>query len=271
MTITAVSLAAVGIARADIEADDDVTWQGQKSIRVRIPAATYYYHKQGAAFASIIDKDGNDWLSYKPGVGARSKSGSGGKYRGLPNMGYPEGYCHPGKTVSSSILANSGGDKVSIISESDDGKMKCRWDIYFAHATMTVIKMRAPYWFLYEGTPGGKLNVESDFCVRGDGTKTLLSEKWEGDLSDSGIGGEWLYFADPAVNRSFYIVNHNDDDAIDSYWAMNGEMTVFGFGRKGLNKYIKKTLARFTIGFCDSTDFETVSRAAAASFGKGDN
>jgi hypothetical protein len=154
---------------------DGVHHRDQESFKIEAQNATYYYHKQGAGFASIFDKDGNDWLGYRPG------GGPAGEYRGIPNMGHPEGYCHPGKAVSSSRIISDGPIKVSILSESDDRKMRCVWDVFPSYARLTVLKMRKPYWFLYEGTPGGKLDEDSDYCIRADmsgGTRTPASVKW---------------------------------------------------------------------------------------------
>ena len=47
---------------------------------------------------------------------------------------------------------------------------------------------------------------------------------------------------------------------------MNHEMTVFGFGRKDLNKYMTQVPAHFIVGFCESTDFAAVSRAVASAY-----
>jgi len=234
--------------------------EGQAGFCIRAANATYYYHKLGAGFASLEDEDGNDWLSYNPGVGLDSNSGSGGKYRGTPNMGYPEGYCHPGEAVSDSRIVASGPIKVTIESTSHDGKMHCRWDIFADFSRMTVLRMRPPYWFLYEGTPGGKLDMESDLCVRPAGqgyVETRVSEKWEGDIPAMD-GIEWLYFADAGVRRSLYVVHHEDDSAIDSYWPMNEEMTVFGFGRLGLKKFMERIPAHFTVGLCDRVEPDRV-------------
>jgi hypothetical protein len=248
---------------------DNVRHEDQKSIKVVAGNATYYYHKKGAGFASLEDEDGHDWLGYNPGVGPVSKSGSGGKYRGLPNMGHPEGYCHPGNTVSSSEVTNTGPIKVTIVSQSDDGKMKCRWDIFPTYARLSVLAMRTPYWFLYEGTPGGKFESDYDFCVRSTGSgglRTAASVKWDGDISHPGTPGEWLYFADPAVKRSLYLVHHEGDEAIDSYWPMNKEMTVFGFGRNGLNKFMNIVPAHFTVGLCDDCSYDGVSSVAESAY-----
>ncbi|MHC4629149.1 MAG: FG-GAP repeat domain-containing protein, partial [Planctomycetota bacterium] len=66
-----------------VRVTDDVEYRGQESFMIESQNATYYYHKQGAGFASILDKDGNDWLGYRPG------GGPAGEYRGIPNMGHP--------------------------------------------------------------------------------------------------------------------------------------------------------------------------------------
>lgn len=244
-----------------IRLSDNVYHEEQDSFKIETRQATYYYHELGAGFASIEDSDGNDWLGYRPG------GGPAGEYRGIPNMGYPEGYCHPGKTVSTSRILNKGPVKVSIYSESNDGKWSCSWDIFPSYARMTVLKTSHPYWFLYEGTPGGKLDLNSDYCVRPtvDGiTQTPASEKWEGDIRSQDMEGEWLYFGDGV--RALYLIHHEDDDAIDSYWPMEGEMTVFGFGRLKLEKFMTELPAHFTIGLCGSSDHETIKKVLDSAY-----
>ncbi len=243
---------------------DEVEHEGQKSFRIVTPQAAYYYHQQGAGFASIEDRDGHDWLSYNSGDGPVSKSGSGGKYRGLPNMVHPEGCFHPGNDQCTSRLLAAGPIKATIVSESNDGKWACRWDIFSCYARLTVLKADHPYWFLYEGTPGGKLDEDSDYCVRSDGTRTPAKARWDGDIAAQGETAEWLYFGDGALNRVLYLIHEEDDGEVDSYWPMNHEMTVFGFGRKDLNKYMTRVPAHFIVGFCEATDFKAVSRAVAS-------
>ena len=236
--------------------------EAQESFAISTPNGRYYYHRLGAGFASLEDREGYDWLSYNPGVGAQSQSGSGGKYRGTPNMGHPEGYCHPGNTVSDTRVLASGPFKATLVSRSKDGKMHCRWDIFPYHARLTVHKMRLPYWFLYEGTPGAKLDMQSDQCIRMHGhraTVSAVAEKWQGDLVACD-GLEWLAFTDPKLDRALCVVHHEDDEAIDSYWPMNEEMTVFGFGRLGLVKYLRMTPSHFSISLVDTVDPEQLRR-----------
>jgi len=239
---------------------DGVEDEGQESYHIVTPNATWFYHKLGAGFSSLLDVDGLDWLGYRPG------DGSAGEYRGIPNMGYPEGYCHPGKAVSHSRVVAAGSLCVSIESESDDGKMHCRWDVFPTYARLTLLRMRPPYWFLYEGTPGGnpggQLDETGGFCLRSDGTRTPLAKPWEGPLP----APEWVGFVAGNVDRTLYLVHHEADDHIDSYWPMEHNMTVFGFGRLGLDKFMTRVPAHFTIGFAESTDFEQIRATVDSAF-----
>jgi hypothetical protein len=70
--------------------------------------------------------------------------------------------------------------------------------------------------------------VEGDFVVTADGRRRPMSESWSGDLP----GPEWLYFGESGGRRALFLVNHQDDDANDQFWQMEGSMTVFGFGRE---------------------------------------
>jgi hypothetical protein len=239
---------------------DGVEDEGQESYQVGTPSATWLYHKLGAGFSSLIDRDGLDWLSYRPG------GGSAGEYRGIPNIGHPEGYCHPGKMASHSRIVASGPLCASIESASNDGVMRCRWDIYPHYARLTVLQMRTPYWFLYEGTPGGnpggQLDEVGGSCVRSEGMRTPLSERWEGPLP----APEWLYFGASNVRRVLYLVHHEADEKIDSYWPMEHNMTVFGFGRLGLEKFMMQVPAHFTVGLAEDGTFEHAQATIDSAF-----
>jgi hypothetical protein len=104
------------------------------------------------------------------------------------------------------------------------------------------------------------LDMDSDRCVRPGSSgilTTTVREKWDGDLP-SADGGEWLYFSDPQKDRSLYLVHRPDDEAVDSYWPMNEEMTVFGFGRLGIKKFMQQVPCEFTLGFCEGSDPDQV-------------
>jgi len=243
--------------RGPLQVADDVEHEGQKSIKVTTPTATYYYHKEGAGFASLEDRGGNDWISYRPG------GGPDGAYRGIPNIGK---FGHPGNSgpeTGKSAIVSKGPLKVTIRSVSNDGKSSFLWEIYRTHARLTVEKAGGNYWFLYEGTPGGRTGDE-DACIRSSkdsptGERTGIDHKWQGDLP----GTEWVHFTDRNLKRALFLVHHEEDDLMDSYWRMK-TMTVFGFGRLGMKQFFTATPQHFTIGLCDDFGRDSVVRSLLA-------
>ena len=226
-----------------VRAEGGLPYQGQPTIRIDTPAGTYHFHQSGAGFAGLIDRDGRDWITYRPG------GGSAGEYRGIPNLVHPEGHFHPGSTTATSRLVAGGPLRARIEAETNDGAWACTWDLYPTHATMTLRRTAGPYWFLYEGTPGGALDEQTDFLVRSDGERRPLADSWAGDLP----APEWLLFADGALDRGLVVAHHDDDLKTDQYWPMEGNMTVFGFGReyRCCGKFLQAVPARFTIGLVE--------------------
>jgi hypothetical protein len=227
--------------------------QNEDVIKIATGVATYYYSLKGGSFSSIIDKDGRDWISYRP------TGGSAGSYRGIPNLPYPEGLFHPGGKDCKTKILSRGPLRVSIHSESRDGKWACSWNIYPTFAELTVLKGNHPYWLLYEGTPGGKLG-EEDLCIRSSGEATSIYQAWKGDLP----GAEWVCFVDKNLGRGLFLANHQDDTAIDSFWPMKRQMTVFGFGRDGLKSYMNAFPARFTLRLTEAVTFKSLSAHMSA-------
>ncbi len=233
-----------------VTVEDDVEHEGQKSLRITTPAAVYTYHKEGAGFASLRDREGLEWIGYKPGGGAA------GEYRGIPNLGK---FAHPGytgETGSATRVAEQGPIKVRIHSERHDGAWAAVWDIFPDYARMTLLRNGGPYWFLYEGTPAGRMSLEEGFHFTSDGRRRAASERWAQELP----APEWIYFGDSAAPRVLFLAKHEDDDAMDQYWPMQGSMTVFGFGRQFTccKQYLTAAPARFTFGFAETAAFEPV-------------
>lgn len=228
---------------------DNVEHEQQESVKIVTRAATYYYHKAGAGFASLEDADGNDWIGHHPGGRAA------GQFRGIPNLVHPEGYFHPGGTECQTTIVQAGPDKAVLESQSNDGKWAVRWDILPDFARLTVLEAPKEYWFLYEGTPGGKIDEQNDMCVLSNSYAMPASERWDTRLAPP----RWAYFQDGATGRILYFIHHEDDGDMDSYWPMNESsdrrpqdgMTVLGFGRLKLASSLSKTPARFTIGLAE--------------------
>ncbi len=231
---------------------DNVADAGENTLQVATASTTWFFDKDGGGFTSVLDADGNDWVSYGPAAG------SAGQYRGIPNMVFPEGIMHPGAEGITTTLLADGPLRTSFRSASAGEGWVTRWDILPDRARMTVEAAAHDYWFLYEGTPGGTLDTATDLVVRSDGTQGAAGASWNGDLA----GDEWVYFADPGVDRSLFVVNHNDDTAVDSYSSLNSEMTVLGFGRDGINPFLDAVPASFTVGLTDGVGFGDVSPLA---------
>lgn len=238
------------------------TYEGAVTCKIITPDAQYYYHMNCGGFASIMDREGNDWISYHPNK--EPESGFKGRYRGIPNITPPN--FHPGSTepVKSSKIIAEGPLRVSILTETEDKQWKAKWDIYPEYATMTLLqKGPEPYWMLYEGTPGGALDIE-DYWVRSDGTREamkpyLLDSQWTGHLPSP----KWVYFGDHQLDRVLYYIHHEDYLYEDVFWhSGEGGMTVFGFGRGPTRKYwqqLANVPAHLTLGFSEVNDFSKVS------------
>ena len=243
-----------------VDFDSHIMHQGQRSFRIKTPAGTYLYHQYGAGFASMIDSEGQDWISYRPGMG------SAGEYRGIPNI-RPAGF-HPGYENHRSRIVHSGPLKLTLESETEDNKWSCRWEVYPEYATMTLLKKdTGTYWLLYEGTPAGKLDVDKDYWVRSDGERLPVSLDWTGVLPDP----EWVWFGDESCHRVLFLAKHEYDQHPDQFWQMQGNMTVFGFGRKpheNPGTYMEEVPVHLTIGFAEITDYDDIIRHIRAAIKK---
>lgn len=230
---------------------DNVVDQGQASVRIATPTATYFYQKENGGFSSILDVDGNDWVSFQPG------GGSAGEFRGIPNAVYPGGGFHPGFVNATTTIVSQGPLRTvlrtdAVIDQGSGGKpWSAVWEIYPTYATCTFTNVSGDYWFLYEGTPGGAITA-NDYVMRSDGTSTPIDQSWtEPQGVGSANGSAWLYFGDADINRYLFMAQHTNDNTVDSYWLMEGNMTVFGFGRGPDTTSHLAGQHTFTIGLAD--------------------
>lgn len=235
--------------------ENDIPHQGQPSIRIRTKSATWIYHTEGAAFASLLDRDGNDWIGYQPG------NRSAGEFRGIPNLGpvaHP-GYEGPTRGANTRVLQNEANRRILLESRTKDGKWLLQWDFRPEFARLTILQAAEPYWFLYEGTPNGKLDLETGFWGLPDGVRRSYRDLWNADIQ----GPEWVYFGDTKSKRVLFVINHQDDEANDQFWQMESNMTVWGFGRqyRCCGRYLTATPAAFTVGFAETANFKKIRKA----------
>ena len=259
-----------------VDRQADETYRGQDSFVIigrdtnGTENSTYYYHQEGGGFASILDRDSHDWISYYPDT----DSYSAGEYRGIPNFGPT---FHPGYSGVTSTVLEDGPLKLTIHSQYSSGSdaIEATWEIYPDYAQMTLLKLPdyESYWMLYEGTPGGNLDfsgANKDYMVTSDNAQVDADATTNLELSP-----EWVYFADGTIDRSFFFIHSNDDAFSDSYRYQedyvptppvgttdNGAMTVFGYGRNtndGLTRYLTATNIQLTLGFAESRAYTTTS------------
>ena len=242
-----------------VEFIDDVPDEGLDCYMITTASATYYFQKDAGGFSSLLDIEGNDWIGFHP------FGGSDGIYRGIPNMVHPDNIFHPGHRNCFSSIDHAGPLRVTIRSVSTDGLWECLWHVYPRYARLTLLRCAPkPYWFLYEGTPGGVIDYDTDFSVRSNGVRSPAGQEWQNqDIA----APEWVYFEDSALDRYIYLVHEEDDAHNDTYWPMQQNMTVFGFGRgPGTNKHMTVTPNHFTIGLADDARFSSASRIIEASY-----
>lgn len=232
-------------ATSTIRISDLPDYQGEDAWRIETPAAIYVFHKHSAGFASLIDPDGADWISFRPG------GGSAGEYRGIPNLGREQGAFHPGRPGGChSWIESRGTDAVVIRSETDDGLWATAWTISENRADLLVERTGHPYWFLYEGTPGGDYDEDDAYLIDSGGERRSCGSRWEMRLPEP----RWAYFATPRSAYALLIADRTErpPETVDSYWSMERNMTVFGLGRtldhdSGRWMHLGNTPSRFTV------------------------
>jgi hypothetical protein len=244
----------VGCASPAIKVTE-VIEQGQPSYRIETPSATWVYHREGGGFSALLDPAGNDWIAYRP------TGGAAGNFRGIPNAVFrrqQEGnnFFHPGHAGpkgSETKIVGAEPTRVLLRSQSRDKRWTAEWEVLPDRANLRfteVPKEDDTFWFLYEGTPGGRFEP-ADLCLRPGGVVTPLSERWEATMKDV----PWVAFISPARKHSLLLIAHAPPDVAVSYRPMENAMTVFGFGRKlnDLNGQLRGKLA-FTVALLPETE-----------------
>ncbi len=210
------------------------TDEGILCFKIEMENATLFLDKEGGGLVSMIDNDGNDWISYRPG------GGSAGEFRGIPNSGE----LHPGYLGGSSTTSfqlNVWHD--SVVVESSRNNEVVEWTFFPSYVKMKLKSIGGTdgrYWVLYEGTPGGSIESSDSLWLSTGNRYSINSNNPFGsaDITNtSGIadGSEWMYVTDGTLNRALYMAI-TDENNNDTYYLMENNMTVFGFGRQSVNQ-----------------------------------
>ena len=247
----------VPVAAAErVSVTRDELWNGLAVTRIEAGGTTYYFDPAGGGLAGMVDADGNDWISWN------SSEGADGRLRGIPNAVHPQGLMHPGEGGSTTSITWTGPLTSEFVVQSANGRWRASWRFSEHAASMTMESVDGPYWFLYDGTPGGALELDTDIVIRSTGESTAARTSWSGDL----VGAEWLAVADPNVGRSILLTNHQDDAAVDSYDPLD-TMTVLAFGRVVTDPSLTAVPATYSVEFVESIDGADLAAASGQTLG----
>jgi hypothetical protein len=233
---------------------------GLQCYKIETAAATYYLEKSGAGLAALTDRDGHDWIGFRPEPG----SGPAGEYRGFPNAVHRQAgsYFHPKNEAtdpSTTEVELVRPDRVTISATARNGAWASRYDFFDSHCTFTMTKMPSAYkyWVLYEGTPGGRFDEADWWMTSASAGPQPMTTTHEGDIP----APEWIVFGDAHLKRVLFLAHHEDDRHPDGFYQMQEEMTVFGFGRRKGEKLLDAVPQRFSIGFLETADPSAIRSA----------
>jgi len=230
----------------------EVTWQDRVNFKIETTMGTFYWESapNRSGFMSFVDKDGWDWIQSDYGL-------KKAPYRGFPNT--IDRWGHPSEdngTAYNKVIGPKSGKHLIIESEKP-GSIKARVHVFETHMAMEVLSVKdAPYWFLYEGTPGGDFNSKK--YVLPDGSE-LSPKPWCG-VSDwpADGNGEWFYIVGKNSKVRLWFAHTPNDDTKSENFSGNATgkqpgMDVLSFGRTCENNnwtgFLKGTQHKVMWGF----------------------
>lgn len=230
---------------------------GLPHFRVETTSATYLIEKQSGGCASLIDREGRDWVAFKKTGNDNPTNSADSDYRGIPNLVFRDpgnGIGHPGFNVCETrkVAENQ------LLVTSKDGQWQFRWIFQAPHAELAVERTDPDrnYWFLYEGPVAGRFSPSTHYW--GNDVDGLRTDQPSIFTNPQGGQWRWAFFGDKTVDETLFVIQATPDEAPDYFTYMGNDrqrenlsadgMNVFGFGR-GLNT--NPTLSgpnRFLIG-----------------------
>lgn len=206
--------------------------------KIVTPSASYWLLRRAGAIVKAVDTlvDGSgDW------IGESSQAQS----RGLPSLGTccEAGAADADLPVMTTVedVSKRSNDRVRLISESEDGAWRLRWDFLLTHVTLRIERADKAFNFTYRGVPGATLDMgdPGDRLVTPTGAiygtavgmeQDILAYEAGGELAEYWQGpAEWTYFFDIVTKHSLFLIQHHDDEAIDRYQVLE-DTAVMRFG-----------------------------------------
>lgn len=238
---------------------EEGTYQNRPHFIVHTPNVTYYYDRAGGGFSRILDRNGIDWIDFKMQPWGEYPASAASAFRGLPNFVHGSthaGAGHPGHDQCVSVQT----DTTTIVTTSKSGIWEWEWSFFDKYARVKLLKIDAqhPYWFLYEGIPGGRYDPGHQYF--GSDQDTIpRSGEWDYYLGSKLFDHfHWVYFGHQDVDRVMFLKQLDPDDKIDTFSYLGNSkkgiqsddgMVVFGFGRADGAKPLLDRRNEFIIGF----------------------
>ena len=236
------------------------TYESRPHYIIRTPNAIYYYDLAGGGFSRMLDHEGKDWINFKMNPWDTYPASAASAYRGIPNLVFrseESGAGHPGHNQCISKKLNDH----TIRTQSKSGLWEWQWEFFDEYAKLTMLKVVPghPYWFLYEGVPGGRFEPDHQyFGTDKDGPMTETPDHFAG-MKKFG-NWRWAYFGHKLVNRVLFVGMENKDKLPDAFSYLGNTddgvkspdgMVVFGFGRADGAKPQMTQTNTFYLGFRD--------------------
>jgi hypothetical protein len=242
----------------------EIEHQGQHSFEITTEKAVYIYQSEAGGFSGIIDRRGNDWISFKAGK-AESPRAAAGMFRGLPNFVFPDNIGHPGYRHCRSE-ADADEDRIVITTESGNGDWA--WECSFhedrAEIDMKSVPASRTYWFLYEGTIGGTYEPEQWFW--GTESGRMFGRDYPGEsLRETSVLKKpgWIYFGHEDADDILFCARKAEGQEPCTLYFMGDSgggaddrdgMVVFGFGRNSGTGSEFRSPQGFVIGFMEKAN-----------------
>jgi len=221
-----------------------------ESFKISTPTATYFIQKKSGGMATILDKNGKDWVGHK-----RVPKDGRGEYRGFPNTGV----FHPGRFGGQEYRNVQDKDNYVSIEFTYKTNNLVRYEFYPEVSVFTFINVnKQPYWFLFEGTPFETTKADDIYWVSKDKTKNYTEKNLNDDLEDP----EWLAFGTRECPRVFLMVNHENDNTSDRFTRWDGQMIIASFGRKKSTPTLMGNNRKFLFGFVETNTPEEIAEVA---------
>ncbi len=227
---------------------------------IETPFMTCFYDKAGGGLSRLLDRAGRDWIGFNRTPWDQYPASAASSYRGIPNLVFrsdDSGAGHPGHDQCKSVLVSDN----TILTTSLSEKWQWKWTFFDDHAMVELLKIDPghPYWFLYEGIPGGIFEPSKQYI--GNDHKGPYRDEWDyikGEILYDTL--QWIYFGHDEFPRVLYLLQMEKDMLTDTFSYMGNTrqginspdgMVVFGFGRKANAQPLINKLHTFIIGFVE--------------------